>query len=184
MPDLKQRLEADDLRHPASFERAYRRCAGRARAAAARILHDDAAAEDVVHDVFLALWRNPGAFDPRRGSLSAYVTMVARSRALDHYRATAARKAAMQRNASHEAIRLRTPDDTDVAETVSRRERAGTMLDVLETLPREQRIALLASAHGLTSDEVAAANAIPLGTAKSRLRLGLLKARAALEAAA
>jgi RNA polymerase sigma-70 factor (ECF subfamily) len=75
-----------DLRDPIQFNDAYRRLAPIALASAKRVLRDEAAAEDVVQDVFMQLWLKPSLYDPARGSLNSYVPMLARSRALDRWR--------------------------------------------------------------------------------------------------
>ncbi|HKP90693.1 MAG TPA: sigma-70 family RNA polymerase sigma factor [Thermoleophilaceae bacterium] len=173
-----------DLRDPRQFNEAYRRHAGAARAAAARILRDEAAAEDVVQDVFMQLWLRPSAYDPGRGSLGAYVSMLARSRAVDRWRTRSARDAALQRSADE--VRVRgdvTAEDT--LEPVIRRDRRRRLASAIGELPTEQRSAmLLAYGRGMTAREIADATKIPLGTAKSRLRLGLQKARESLDLAA
>src|SRR5918996_4766951 len=81
----------------AGFRSAYNAHRQLAFSAALRVLGDAASAEDVVHDVFTALWRDPSKFDPRRGSLSGYVTMMARSRAVDRVRSRNAGMAAVER---------------------------------------------------------------------------------------
>src|SRR3954451_3378317 len=81
-----------DLRDPIQFNDAYRRLAPIALASANRVLRDEAAAEDVVQDVFMQLWLKPSTFDPGRGSLTSYVSMLARSRALDRWRSKTARE--------------------------------------------------------------------------------------------
>jgi RNA polymerase sigma factor (sigma-70 family) len=75
------------LSNPEAFERAYREHRAAAFAAAVHVLRDAAAAEDVVQDAFMQLWNRPGAFDDRRGSLRGYITLLARSRAIDRWRA-------------------------------------------------------------------------------------------------
>jgi RNA polymerase sigma-70 factor, ECF subfamily len=162
---------------------AYRDLAPLALASANRVLRDEAAAEDVVQDVFVQLWLRPDSYDPTRGSLASYVSMLARSRALDRWRSQAARDHAAQR-AEVEALAAATPAES-AAEPVIRRERSRHLLGALETLPGDQRDALLlAYGRGLTAQEIARVKEVPLGTAKSRLRLGLRKARATLRAAA
>src|SRR3954453_1119636 len=86
-----------DLRDPLQFDAAYRRLAPLALKAATQVLHDAAAAEDVVQDVFMQLWLKPGAYDPKRSSLASYVSMMARSRAVDRWRTRVAREAAVDR---------------------------------------------------------------------------------------
>jgi RNA polymerase sigma-70 factor, ECF subfamily len=169
-----------DLRDPHAFERAYREHRPRAFAAALGVLHDARAAEDVVQDVFAHLWRRPRAFDARRGSLRSYVTMLARSRAVDRWRSQAARDAA--------AGRLAVVSKTDgthgrsAADAAIERERSAQVVSILDGLPAPQREAvLLAFGRELTAAEVARAVGVPLGTAKSRVRLGLEKLRETAE---
>jgi RNA polymerase sigma-70 factor (ECF subfamily) len=173
-----------DLRNPRDFNDAYRHHAPSAKAAAARVLRDEAAAEDVVQDVFMQLWLRPSAYDPGRGSLGAYVTMLARSRALDRWRTRSAREAALQRRV--EEVRTHGAETAeDVVEPVIRRDRTRRLAGAIGELPSEQRSAmLLAYGRGMTAREIADATKIPLGTAKSRLRLGLRKARENLDLAA
>jgi RNA polymerase sigma-70 factor (ECF subfamily) len=172
-----------DLRDPIQFNAAYRRTAPIALAAAKRVLRDEAAAEDVVQDVFMQLWLKPSLYDPKRGSLNSYVSMLARSRALDRWRTRGARQAAVDRATEQERA-LVAPAES-AAEPVIRRERSLTLLDTLNNLPSDQREAvLLAYGRGLTAQEIAHVKSVPLGTAKSRVRLGLRKARATLQAAA
>jgi RNA polymerase sigma-70 factor (ECF subfamily) len=171
-----------DLRDPAQFDRAYREYRGPMLAAAQRVLRDAAAAEDVVQDVFMTLWRNPKAYDSRRASLSTYLTLLARSRAVDRWRSRSARDAAVERSAV-QAQSLR-PMAESAAEPVLRREGSRHLLKAVDTLPSDQREAvLLAFGRGLTAREISDAADVPLGTAKSRVRLGLQKTRAVLEAA-
>ena len=172
-----------DLRDPIQFNDAYRRLAPIALASAKRVLRDEAAAEDVVQDVFMQLWLKPSTFDPQRGSLTSYVSMISRSRALDRWRSRSAREHAIERSADRERV-LAEPAES-AAEPVIRRERTRNLLGALETLPTDQRDALLlAYGRGLTAQEIAKVSHIPVGTAKSRVRLGLNKARATLKVAA
>jgi RNA polymerase sigma-70 factor, ECF subfamily len=173
-----------DLTRPRALESAYRLHAGRALAAAMRVLHDRAAAEHVVQDVYMSLWRNPAQFDPARGSLPGYISMLARSRALDRWRSQSAHDAAVERDARRADPRERS-DGRQAEEAVLEHERSRELMRALDSLPDYQREAvLLAFGRGLTAREIARARGIPLGTAKSRIRLGLQKARESLEAAA
>ena len=172
-----------DLRDPKQFDRAYtnmpRRCWPPPTACCATA----AASEDVVHDVFMALWRKPRAFDPARGNLGSYLTMMARSRALDRWRTRAARESAVDR--VKQQIRPESVVAEDAAEPVVRRDTSRRVLRALDKLPGDQREAvLLAFGKGLTAREIATTAGVPLGTAKSRVRLGLAKARSELTAAA
>jgi RNA polymerase sigma-70 factor (ECF subfamily) len=168
-----------DLRDSADFGRAFDEHRGLMLAAANSVLHDRAAAEDVVQDIFVQLWLSPASYDPRRGSLRSYLVMLARSRAVDRWRSRAVARGALERTAGEVATGAPLADDA--AEIVIRRDGARAAVDAVAQLPRPQQEALLlAYAGGYSASEVAAATGIPLGTAKSRLRLGLTRAREAL----
>ena len=172
-----------DLRDARQFDEAYKRLQPLALASANRVLRDEAAAEDVVQDVFVQLWLRPDMYDPKRGSLASYVSMLARSRALDRWRSRSAREHAAVR--AEEAAKVEAQVTESAAEPVIRRETSRTLLTALESLPGDQRDALLlAYGRGLTAQEIAQAVDVPLGTAKSRVRLGLRRAREQMHPAA
>lgn len=174
-----------DLRDARQFDDAYKRLRPLAVASANRVLRDEAAAEDVVQDVFVQLWLRPDMYDAQRGSLASYVSMLSRSRALDRWRSRSAREHAVERAEEAAKVDVGTQVTESAAEPVIRREVSRTLLSALETLPGDQRDALLlAYGRGLTAQEIAKAREVPLGTAKSRVRLGLRKARAELDTAA
>ncbi|MDO8187122.1 sigma-70 family RNA polymerase sigma factor [Conexibacter sp. JD483] len=161
------------------FSETYRRLAPAAVRAAERVLHDRAAAEDVAQDVFARLWERPDAYDPARGSLASYVTMVARSRALDRWRSRQAADAATERLSYDADLH----SDGNAVELAWHRQRVEASIAALREAPDEQRQAvLLAYGAGLSAREVAAATKVPIGTAKSRIRLGLIRTREALAA--
>lgn len=163
------------------FSSAYAAHRSRAFSSAMRVLGDHAAAEDVVQDVFLALWRNPDLYDPARGSLAGYVAMMARSRAVDRARSMTAARGAVERLGVRDEERPGTEDGP--VDAAARREDRGRVLAAVAKLPVRQREAiLLAFGRGLSAAEIADASGVPLGTAKSRLRLGLQKTRDALAA--
>jgi RNA polymerase sigma-70 factor (ECF subfamily) len=166
-----------DLSDPAQFEAAYRNLAPFGLGVARRVLGDPVAAEEVVQDLFLHLWRNPRSFDAARGSLRSYVAMLAKSRSIDRWRTRKADHAARQRLADES--RVLDEDSTDGADRcVTEAERRRELRSAVTRLPAEQREAvLLAFAGGLTAREIAARGDLPLGTAKSRIRLGLVRAR-------
>jgi RNA polymerase sigma-70 factor (ECF subfamily) len=169
-----------DLRDPEGFSAVYRRYAPTAYAAALAVMRDGEAAQDVVQDVFCALWIRPDAFRPERGSFSTFVQVMARSRALDRLRSRAAADAALTRDA-HEA-RVRPTTAEPPSETVIRRDSARAVLRALDLLPDGQRAAvLLHHVGGLSDGELARVTRVPLGTAKSRIRLGTRRARAAVQ---
>lgn len=169
-----------DLRDPQIFERAYAEHRPRAYAAALGVLREPRAAEDVVQDVFAELWRRPRSFDGRRGSLRSYVAMLARSRALDRWRSQHAGQGAVERLAA----RTQEVHEPPAADAVIARDGARRALKLVDGLPPAQREAvLLTVAKGMTAGEVAQASGVPVGTVKSRIRIGLAKMRATAEAA-
>ena len=140
---------------------------------ALRVLGDTGAAEDVQQDVFMQLWRNPGAFDASRGNLGAWLAVIARNRAID-------------------ALRKRKPEDDvedvvlsvvpDMAAEADRSRIAVKVRELLAAMPAAQRTALeMAYYEGLTHTEIATKTGEPLGTIKTRIRAGLIALRKAFQ---
>ncbi len=170
-----------DLRDPRAFRAAFAEHHRGVYAAAFRVLGDAALAQDVVQDVFLRLWRRPGAYDPARGELGAYLRLIGRSRALDLWREGQVRGRAAERLKLADEPRLEEHPGAMVERDATR----GRVREALGRLPDAQREALvLAYWGGLTADQIARRVDIPLGTAKSRIRLGLERMRAEFPAAA
>jgi RNA polymerase sigma-70 factor (ECF subfamily) len=140
-------------------------------AVALRVLADTGAAEDVLQEVFMQLWRNPGAFDASRGNLAPWLAVVARNRAID-------------------ALRRRQPEtdiedvivsvEPDLAGDAERSRAMEKVRSALGTMPAPQRNALeMAYFEGLTHTEIAEKTGEPLGTIKTRIRTGLTALRKA-----
>jgi RNA polymerase sigma-70 factor, ECF subfamily len=163
------------LTDPLTFGRVYDEHSRGVYGAALRILGNPAQAQDVTQDVFLKLWRNPRRFDAGRGELGPYLRLMARSRALDVYRESQAAGRARDRL---ELVVERSEGRIDERPSASA-EREGdrsAVIEALRQLPEAQREALvLAYWGGLTADEIARRVGVPLGTAKSRIRLGMAK---------
>ena len=178
-----------DLSDPAVFGRVYDEHSRSVYTAAYRVLGNAPQAQDVVQDVFLRLWRRPRTFDAGRGELGPYLRMMARSRALDLWReGQAAGRASDRLKQTVAQDPLRDEADRPSAQAM-RHEQGATVRAAVRRLPDAQREAVvLAYWGGLTADEIARRIEVPLGTAKSRIRLGLEKLRAddapALSAAA
>lgn len=166
-----------DLSDPATFGRVYDQHSGTVYATAYRIVGSAAAAQDVVQDVFLRLWRRPGAFDASRGDLGPYLRLMARSRALDMWReGQAAGRASDRLKFAVAAAEARTEDLPGPA--AERGAAADSVRTAIRLLPDAQREAVvLAYWGGLTAGEIAERIQVPLGTAKSRIRLGLARLR-------
>jgi RNA polymerase sigma-70 factor (ECF subfamily) len=173
--------EGIGLRDAEGFRSAYVRHHRGVYAAAFRILGDVQLAQDVVQDVFMRFWRRPNAYDARRGELGAYLRLMARSRALDLWRESQVRARAADRVRG-----FHTGGEADGPPALAERESESTAVRAaLGKLPEGQREALvLAYWCGLTADQIARHADIPLGTAKSRIRLGLARLRDELPAAA
>lgn len=165
------------LSDPATFATIYDQHQRGVYGAAYRISQNAAQAQDVVQDVFLRVWRNPEKFDHRRGELGSYLRLMARSRALDLWREGQAAGRATDK------VKLVVAQEEPRAEerplqAAERADTRETVQEALRELPIAQREALvLAYWGGMTADEVAAHSGVPLGTAKSRIRLGLAKLR-------
>ena len=161
-----------DLSNAAAFERAFLAHRESMVLTAQQVLRDRSAAEDVVQDVFLQLWLAPHRYDPRRGRLGSYLTMLVHHRALDRWRSRAVAGSTVDRLAEQVAAHA-APSDS-AADRVMRKETARAVRAAVEALPRTQREAILLTyGAGMSVPEMAAVTNTPLGTAKSRVRLGL-----------
>ena len=148
---------------------------------ARRIIAEPSLAEEVAQDTFLALWRRPGAFDPARGTLQAFLLGVARNKAIDLVRREQARRRTRAALAAEvEATSTEVGGAEEMAE-VDRRDEVKQALGRLSAVQKEAIV--LAYYGGRTYREVAAELGIPEGTAKTRLRDGMLRLRALLEGA-
>lgn len=165
-------------REPAAAAELYDRFASRIYGLGIVMLGADAAAEDLVQDTFVKLYRSADRYDAERGRLETWVLLVARSLAIDSLRrrvleARALERGGVQREASDE------PGPDHAAETADLTDRARR---AMSSLTDGQRAALeLAYFGGKTSAEVAELEGIPVGTAKTRIRTALLKLREAME---
>ena len=168
---------AVDLRDPQTFRRAFDEHHRAVYTAAFRIVNDATLAQDVVQDVFLRLWRRPGSFNPERGDLGTYLRLMGRSRALDLWREGQVRTRAADRLKVGVPMEEPRMDDHPAVLAERDHERAEVR-EALGKLPEAQREAIvLAYWGGLTADQIARRSHVPLGTAKSRIRLGLARLR-------
>lgn len=142
---------------------------------ARRVSGSTVLAEDVVQEVFTALWRAPERFDPSRGSLRAYLGILAQRRAADARRSEGRRQAREERSAGLDRPLSGEPG-SDGMRAVDEEAVAEAVRHAIERLPEEQRAVVeLAFWQGRTCREVAALLGIPEGTAKSRMRLAQQK---------
>jgi len=163
-----------DLRDPEAFQTVYATHSRRVYANAYRILGDAATAEDTVQDVFLRVWLHPDRFDERRGELGSYLALMARSRALDIARSDSAGARANERLTA--AVEADPPHVERPDERVEARDRSARLRTAVGRLPKLQREAVALAFWGdLPAREIAERTGVPLGTARSRLRLGIEK---------
>lgn len=145
-----------------------------------RIVRDRADAESVLMKVFLQVWRSAGTFDAERGSVVGWLATIARSRALDQVRSSVRRerREPMQVDRETPLVLVDTSAAGDPGAAVEAQETRQAVERALESLQPGQRMAIeLAFFEGLTHVEVAERLAEPLGTVKTRIRLGMIKLR-------
>jgi len=147
---------------------------------ALRIVREESEAEDVVQEVFAQAWRQAGRYDARRGSVIAWLLIMTRTRAIDRLRMRQARPD--RQSTPDPAVLEQLPAaSADPASGMVAQEDAQRVRQALDALPLLQRMAIeLAFFEGLTQSEIAERLEQPLGTVKTRIRLGLLKMRDAL----
>ena len=169
--DLATRIAGRDQDALAEVFQAY---GGAVKSVAFRVIRDQALAEDVVQDTFVALWRSPEKFDPTRGSLRTFLLTIAHRRAVDIVRSEEAR-------ARREA-RPPDPDHFDLEDEVWTRRLSADVRSALVDLSTDERQAIsLAYFEGLSYVQVAEHLGAPEGTVKSRIRSGMRKLADSLE---
>lgn len=172
---LLQGMGLGDRAAAAAFVRRFQ---SRVYGLALSVLHDPSLAEDVAQEALIKAWRHAGAYDPRRGSVATWLLTVTRNLAIDALRFDRARPAEPSSLAVFDAP----SEDPGPADTALRDDAARDVREAVARLPVEQRRALVLSAFfGRTAQEVAELEGIPLGTAKTRIRSGMLKLRGLLD---
>jgi len=171
---LVELLKACSLGEEAAFARLYDATAARLFGLVLRTVRDRAQAEEVTQDAYLDIWRNSSRFDPDRGSALSWLMTIGHRKAVDRVRSA---EAARRRDTAYEARDQATPFD-QTAEDAHRNLDAQRVQKALDTLTPTQRGALeLAYFGGYTHSEVATMLGLPLGTAKTRIRDGLIRLR-------
>lgn len=147
-------------------------------ALARRILGTSADAEEVVQEVFLHVWNHAGRYDAARSSVSTWLVLLTRSRAIDRLRTRKVVDRTHESAHQAEPVRHTSPEG---AESVLFQERRERVAHELAQLPPEQRQVLeMAFYEGLSQTEIAAREDLPLGTVKTRTLLAMKKLRSAL----
>ena len=143
-----------------------------------KILNNREEAEEVTLDVYTQVWRQAHTYDQARGAPGAWLMTLARTRAIDRFRATAVEH---RRIESLDAVALLASDGDTPEQDVEGQERRRYVRQALAILSEEQRQAIaLAYFYGLSQSEIAEKLQLPLGTVKTRIRLGMIKLREAL----
>ena len=176
--ELVEALVATGREDRAAFRTLYRLTSAKLFGVCLRICQDRSAAEDVLSDVYLLIWRRAGAYEPGRASPITWLATIARNRAIDWRRSTAARPSASLDDAPDVA-----DDQPSAVDQLLRSEEDGRLHLCLDQLDDRQRGAIrTAFFDGLTYAELAERDSVPLGTMKSWVRRGLLRLKDCLDA--
>ncbi len=169
--ELLDGLKARDQQAMADL---FDRYSGLVYSVALRVVGETGQAEDVMQEIFFQLWKSPHAFTEGRGSLAAWLAVVARNRAVDILR---------RRRPSDPVEDVVLVSSTNLASEVERNTIMERVRGALSSLPSEQlRTVELAFFEGLTHSEIAAKTGDPLGTVKTRIRSALISLRKAVQA--
>jgi RNA polymerase sigma-70 factor (ECF subfamily) len=174
---LIERVARQDRR---AFEMLYDRYAPAVFGLALKTLGDRQIAEEAVQEVFWRVWQRAASFDSNR-TFAPWLFGIAHNYCIDELRRRRARPQSVYEDDDHPVLSS-IADATDVSEAALQGEQQRIVADALQQLPQEQRQAIeLAYFGGLTQQEIATRLGNPLGTIKTRMRLGLQKLRAILQ---
>jgi RNA polymerase sigma-70 factor (ECF subfamily) len=180
LPDLAMLVRSMAQGHQDALARLYDETSSLVNGLLLRILAHQQDAEEVLLDVYMKAWKYASSYSEKRGSVQAWLLIMARNAAIDRIRARKAQPAtlSMEPEAFPEPASMdATPEEASVM-----RERRRRVQQVLNELPPEQReVVVLSFFGGLTHAELAERLGEPLGTVKSRVRMGLAKLRGLLE---
>ncbi len=174
---LIMRVAAGDRR---AFETLYDRYAATVFGVTMKMLGDRELAEDAVQEIFWRVWKRAASFDRSR-AFAPWLFGIAHNYCIDELRRRRVRPQQVFEDDEHPILGA-IPDELDVGEAAVLTDQRRIVLEALDQLPEEQRQALLlAYFGGLTQQEIAQKLGNPLGTVKTRMRLGLQKLRALLQ---
>ena len=173
-PDLAELLKACGKGDETAFAQLYDATASRVVGLAVRVVRDKAQAEEVAQEAFLEIWKSSGRFDPAKGSPLAWLLTIVHRKSVDRVRSA---EASTRRDTSYHQQNQHVEHDS-TAEAAQASLEARRVRGALATLTPAQREALeLAYFGGYTHTEVATMLELPVGTAKTRIRDGLIRLR-------
>jgi RNA polymerase sigma factor (sigma-70 family) len=163
-----------------AFRGLFGRYAPTAKALALRVVRQSHLAEEIVQEAFMALWRNPGAYDQQRGSVKSWLMGMVHHRAVDLVRREESYRRRAERTAQH-VVEEESDHADEVIEQIGLPEERRRVRAALDELPVPQR-AILERMYfdGMSQSQIAEETGLPLGTVKSRTLLGMRRLRAAL----
>lgn len=176
--ELMERLGYRDLQ---AFRVLYQRFGSLVYSTCLRIVRDGQVAEDITQEIFLRIWRKPERYVSQRGRFVTWLTSVTRNRAVDEVRSRNRRYRHETASPEEQEREIAGPEGDDPALSAELADQRRLILAAMSGLPMEQRQVIeLAYFGGLTQAEIAERLSQPLGTVKTRIRLGMQKLRAAL----
>ncbi len=178
-PDNKELMALIVEQNSGALETLYDRYAGGVYSLALRMLRDPGAAQEVTQDAFFSVWRRASSYKPSRGSVTAWLFSIAHNRAIDELRR---RRGDIHLQYGVDLTNKPSDGRDDPVDFATAQFQRGRIKDALETLRPEQReVVLLAYYGGLTHSEISQYLEQPLGTVKTRMRLGLKRLREFLQ---
>jgi RNA polymerase sigma factor (sigma-70 family) len=175
--DLLAGMAVGDENAAVAFVRRYQR---RVFGLAYSMTGDVGVSEEVAQEALIRVWRHAPVFDPRRGSVTSWVLTITRNLTIDALRL----RRAVPTDPDDFAAAALMSQEHNPEDAVQRGDARDQVREALSVLPNEQRRAVvLASVYGRTALEISEIEDIPLGTAKTRIRTGLIRLRAAVELA-
>jgi RNA polymerase sigma-70 factor (ECF subfamily) len=176
--ELMQRLFYRDSR---AFEALFDRYGDLVYSTALRVLRDPQLAEDISQEIFVRIWKAPQRYVADRGRFLTWLISVTRNRSVDELRSRGRRRRYETASPEEQELEPAADESANPALSAQLAEQASLIRAALADLPREQREVIeLAYFGGLTQQEISDRLAQPLGTVKTRIRLGMQKLRAAL----
>lgn len=168
------------LRDEEAFRGLFGRYAPSAKSLAMRVVRQPHLAEEIVQEAFMALWRNPGAYDDKRGSVKSWLMGMVHHRAVDLVRREESYRRRAEKTA-HQALDSESDHADEVVEQVGLLEERRRVRTALDDLPEAQREVLERMYFdGMSQSRIAEVTGLPLGTVKSRTLLGMRRLRDAL----